>query len=255
MKCKLCQEEKKLIKAHIIPKFIYKRLGLYSPDEKGQGRVHKAIYNKTSIKYNPKGYPDGLYDKNILCEDCDNYINEQFETYGKKILFPETPIPISEISFHTEVDEQGTKIGIFSGIKYTEFKLFIISIFWRASISSLVHGIKLTDGEEEQIRLMLVNKDGKEDDYFGTIIFQLDVSDEYSQIMTGFKSDKNGDFISYSFIAGKFVFRFYLQKSGVPESLKPFIISSSNKLKIIVYPHKQSVDFFNAFLGRDFLKY
>jgi hypothetical protein len=39
MVCQLCVQDKKLIKAHIIPEFFYKNLKIYQPDRWGQNKL------------------------------------------------------------------------------------------------------------------------------------------------------------------------------------------------------------------------
>lgn len=79
MICKLCLEEKQLIKkSHIIPDFMYK--GIY--DEK-----HKIVHiNLENIKNKSHTY-SGIYDKNILCANCDNEIISKLETYASNCVY------------------------------------------------------------------------------------------------------------------------------------------------------------------------
>lgn len=75
MVCKFCGQEKKLIKAHIIPKKFY--LGL--KDDR------YLCINSQNCKYMIQ--QQGGYDSNILCEDCDNHILGEFDKEGYRILF------------------------------------------------------------------------------------------------------------------------------------------------------------------------
>lgn len=75
--CKFCGQEKKLIKAHIIPKKFY----LDYKNEQYMGV--DALSRKFKIQQN------GAYDKNILCSDCDGKILGKFDKEGYRVLFEE----------------------------------------------------------------------------------------------------------------------------------------------------------------------
>ena len=82
-KCQLCREEKKLIKAHIIPEFMYqdsyedgKMLEFMGVD------LNEADESKAIYRYK------GIYDTSILCDDCDNGIlNKELDDYASRILY------------------------------------------------------------------------------------------------------------------------------------------------------------------------
>jgi hypothetical protein len=237
MKCRLCNLEKHLIKAHIFPDFLYKNLNLYVPDKKGQGRVHKAIKKENKFEYNDKGLPTGIYDSNILCLECDNYLNQEFENYSKRILFDEI--------FEQLVGQNDFKI--FTQIDYTKFKLFILSIFWKASISEHFKGINLSLAVEEEIRLMLNKKDAKEQEDFGTVLFYLNEPEITSEFLSDIKTIKNQNKTSYAFIAGGILFYFYPVQENIPNSHKEMLISKNGSLKILIYPQEHSVKIIKEF--------
>jgi hypothetical protein len=76
--CKLCLQEKQLIKkSHIIPDFMYKDLF----DDK-----HAILLNTSNTKTrNTKILFNGEYEGNILCESCDGkIIGGIYENYASK---------------------------------------------------------------------------------------------------------------------------------------------------------------------------
>ena len=75
--CKFCRQQKKLIRAHIIPRHFY----LDYKDEQ------YVSVNSLSGKF--KIQQCGAYDKNILCKDCDAKIIGKFDKEGYRILFDE----------------------------------------------------------------------------------------------------------------------------------------------------------------------
>ena len=69
MLCKLCKQERKLIKAHIVPKFLYEKM----KDEKN--RFNSVSFNIGDFEnHKVKITQMEDYDPNILCLDCDNRI-------------------------------------------------------------------------------------------------------------------------------------------------------------------------------------
>ena len=116
MVCKFCGQEKKLIKAHIIPKKFY--LGL-------KGDRYLCI-NSQNCKYMIQ--QQGGYDSNILCGDCDNHILGEFDKEGYQVhgvLIPSTKsISIDNISSGVQPVELFISSGIGDKIEYW-FSFFI----------------------------------------------------------------------------------------------------------------------------------
>lgn len=123
MNCRLCESEKPLIDAHIIPRSIYEEV-------KGERDSYVFVVKNTKDSH-AKRSRTGLYDKEILCKECDNYLGK-LDHYGKNFIFnwnmDANPIvtPANEII--------GFEIVKFD---YEKLKLFFLSILWRASISTL----------------------------------------------------------------------------------------------------------------------
>src|SRR6266446_7538891 len=79
MGCQLCGEDKKLIKAHIIPQCLYMPIQEPYPEER-MIRISKkpGIY--------PKRSPTGVHDNGILCAGCDNRVFGNWDKYAGKLL-------------------------------------------------------------------------------------------------------------------------------------------------------------------------
>lgn len=119
--CKFCGQEKKLIKAHVIPKKFY--LGL---NEDKYLCINSKI-GKYTIQQ------QGGYDSNILCADCDNHILGKFDKEGYRVLFDD----FSKYKYMQAHPQY--KIYQLDNTKfdYAKLRKFFISILWRASISKL----------------------------------------------------------------------------------------------------------------------
>lgn len=138
--CALCRTNGELQNSHIIPEFFYKLV--YDPNPR-RFRVISAIVSEPE-RYGQKGLRELL-----LCKDCEQKLG-RWENYAKK-------------SF---VDGQGLQITqqnatvVLSNLDYTLFKLFLLSLLWRMSVSKLDFFKEVRLGPyEEKIRLALLNDD------------------------------------------------------------------------------------------------
>jgi hypothetical protein len=134
MICKLCDQEKKLIKAHIIPEGFFRPL---------QSESRAAEIHTNTIGVHPKRSPIGIYDKNILCEDCDGKLGV-WDEYAQKLLLQ---------NFNEDNALYDNKEKIAYKIKdydYIIIKLFFISLLWRASITTQEYFDRIVVGPFEE---------------------------------------------------------------------------------------------------------
>jgi hypothetical protein len=103
----------------------------------------------------------GVSDKTLLCESCERLFSP-YDAHGFKAIIDTLN---SKQVYH---DTSGNPLAyIATTADYNLFKMFVLSVLWRASVSSLefFEGIKL-GVHEERIRKMLQNNDaGSENDY------------------------------------------------------------------------------------------
>ncbi len=146
MKCSLCLQEKKLIKSHIIPEFCFKHL---------YDQGHKYHNLSTSMDENNFTRQKGIWER-LLCLECDQYLS-RFETYAAKIIDED----IYRRFFCSE-----NPITL-SGIDYPKFKIFQLSLLWRASISKnqFYSGIRLGPHEDKIREMILHENPGKPHEY------------------------------------------------------------------------------------------
>jgi len=247
MKCKLCDKENKLIKAHIIPEFFYKNLKIYLPDKKGQGRLHGYLKKNGILSFLKKGIPKGLYDTEILCKNCDSIILKKFDDFGKEILFDKNLIKKQDISFDNKL-----KVSILKedNIDTFKFKLFIASIFWRASISQkgFCSAVNIEKKVELQIKKLLLNQNRMDIYDFGVVILSLNRNLPKDHLTNFIKVDKKGK-LFYSFSAGGLIFNFFPKKQLVPDFWKEYTISDGGILKIpIINDIQKSYSILNDFI-------
>jgi len=139
MKCHLCLQERELCESHIISEFFYRD----SYDDK-----HKMSILK---EQDPRIYRSfkGEYEK-LLCADCERFLNQTYENYFDNFWYRKRTLPAY---YHHSV-------FIVKGMDWIKFRLLMLSILWRASISSRETFSKISLGEhEERIRVMIKNQD------------------------------------------------------------------------------------------------
>lgn len=146
MVCKLCGQEDDLMDSHIIPEFIYG--SLY--DEKHRFHVISTSKEKNNT-FLQKGVREFL-----LCSDCEILLSKN-ERYVSSVFSGKTPV---------KSYKEGRLIHI-EGLDYTKFKLFALSILWRAGVSSLSMFEQIQLGPHENIiRKMIASNDaGKRHEY------------------------------------------------------------------------------------------
>lgn len=185
--CKLCKENKELINSHIIPELFYRYL--YDSSSRA------LEISNTPFKVIPfqKGHREYM-----LCSDCDQRIG-RLEKYIADLWRNDFPKTITE------------NIVTIYGVDYKKFKLFHLSILWRASLSNLhmFRHVKLGP-HEEKIRTMLLNDDpGQPDQYSFLPSIQYMEENIIHTIVEPVSSKKDG-FTFYKFYFGGVVWHYII---------------------------------------------
>jgi len=132
MTCRLCNRETKLIKAHIMPNSMNQVLRKVLGDDPNSPML--AI-DKTTGKTKP--LPMGVYDKSIVCPACDGNFSP-WERHATDVLFTD----------HQWTDLRYDRSGqpacyTLLNADYAKLKLFVLSMLWKTSVSSLPFCSKL----------------------------------------------------------------------------------------------------------------
>lgn len=234
MKCQLCLKEKPLLKkSHIVPEFFYRKNNLY---DKSHG-IQKLVFNKDTQKViRERNLRTGVYDKKILCAECDNEVIGQYESYLSSLLFG-GPIGKNEIPvFKDYIDLNGNEFSEFSNVPCKKLKIGLLSILWRAAISErdFFKKVKLADSYREQLRQMIKNGDFKEisDFPFVLITYRNDSTMPIDMIFPpgDFHHQKGSGFV---FIIGGLIILFYISHSFTEQELFKYTCTPNNKIKVI----------------------
>jgi len=250
--CKLCGIPKKLIrKSHIIPDFMYK--GMFDENHK---LVLQPFRQGTVEKWEIKNPSDGEYEGGLLCEECDNILlGHHYEDYASRVMYGgqllENECPI----FQRNISQHGIEFIKCKGLNYHKYKLFLLSILWRAGISTrpFFSEIKLDPIHENEIRKMLLSKDAGEVSKYPIFILSYGNNLRLPKqlIAQPRQITATSELKSYSFMINGYLYFFYLNESI--SVLPPFVteetIKPNNELNIIIVPKDKGWDFIFAQFG------
>ena len=231
--CKLCRQEKELLKSsHIIPNFMYNHI--YDKNHKLIFTDPQAFAKGTAIVKRPSS---GAWESNILCRDCDGRIIQNYENYGKQVLFSKENVPKINLSCKNYVSIDGQEYDIYYDLDYKKFKLFLLTILWRASISSLPYFNEINLGfHDEIIRKMILNDDPKRDENYPIFMFSW-LND--AKAKTNFISQPSIGHLNeskwYVFPINGIVYNFYLNVADLNKDLRDFILSESGEMTLFYF--------------------
>ena len=216
MNCRYCGEDKKLIKAHVIPEAFFRRLRVDQDPP-------RLLTNKEN-EY-PKRAPVGVYDSEILCETCEVKFGD-WDNYAQYLLG-------EELRNCSPITANGNIAGYeVTTYDYELLKLFFISLLWRASVS--VHPfyskIKLGPYEAKAKQFLEQRNPGSADD-FSVTLAKFDhplgetIFDPYPEKWDGINY--------YRFYLGSYVAHIKTDKRIVPEPHSLIILAPNRSLVII----------------------
>lgn len=249
MQCRLCLEDKDLRKeSSIIPNSMYSQV-------KGEEGYYRKLKGNTLKEYRSgktlKEFRTGEYESDILCAECENDIlNKRYEDYSLKVLqvikgrlksFKDIEIE----QYKNKRDMTGKRI---KNIDYSKFKLFLLSILWRASIAKrgLWTQVKLGKKHEEIIRKMLLEQDPKEPEDYPCFIADMSIDEpELKGWILQPKRVKVEGNISYEFMISGMQYWFTISKFARKDIAHAGIINKDNSMIIWKAPDNMGKYYFS----------
>ena len=186
MPCALCHEPTELRRSHIIPEFLYE--SLY--DDKHRFQVLSILPDQPNWR-EQKGLRERL-----LCGVCEQRLSV-WERYASLVLKGGVPLTYRR---------EGNVVFV-SGIDYRQFKLFQLSVLWRAGVSALPFFEKVRLGKHgDLIRSMLLAEDPGPSNRYACVMFGIKFVDHAltSFIMQPGRVRLAGH-IAYRFVFGGFM--------------------------------------------------
>jgi len=140
MRCRFCDQDKPAIaKAHIIPRSFFKSVrgkGNYSVEMRASEKAVKEKFQQA-----------GNYDDGILCEECERKFS-QYDAHGHSVftkVFEEPKIYRDPAGI--------ARAYLLQDVDFRLLKLFVLSVLWRASVSSLDFFSNVDLGERHEDKM------------------------------------------------------------------------------------------------------
>jgi len=226
--CALCLKDVKLCKSHIIPESFYKPLY----DEK-----HRMWKLSTDPAAHVGHAPKGVYEE-LLCEQCER-LTQAWDDYGSKLLFG-----------GTEFAGRKNPFGFFiSGLDYKRFKLFQMSILWRATVSKRpeFQNALLARKDKGELRRMLLAEDpGLPLDFACVMLSSLKYREVLGEVVVMPNSNMRKGAGTCLFVMGGFFWVFFVPRADQEAEKYHFCLSKEGTLTIAVeekHTEKYLLDF------------
>jgi len=217
-KCRLCQNEKELCFSHIIPEFLY----------------HPTYVENHRFLMIPRGketYPQKGIREYLLCGDCDGTIIGKWERYASPIIKSIQDLNITQLG-----DQY-----IIRDIQYADFKLFQLSLLWRASVASVNMFENINIGNHEDVvRKMLFSKNPGLPDQYGCMMFVLNETKYVHKTIWSPVEDTIDGYTCYRFLTGRIFWYFFLPEA-YPRDAGSFFLSSEGTLRLVKAPWSEEV--------------
>lgn len=246
--CNLCLKEKELIKkSHIIPDFLYRQSEMYDDKHRMYSLTKDDILKNRKIKQEQSG----IYDSYILCKDCDNRIIGSYEKYASDAIYG-TNIPLEHCPDCINYGDTYPVLSICRNVDYTKYKLFLLSILFRASITKddFFDEVKLSTENQNNLRKMIYEGNPREFNDFPFLVSTFATSNDIPTdiCISPAKSEQNGN-ITYTFVFAGMSFLFYEGDNLETDEFDLFAMKPDNILKIFHLNGEHGKQYFNRIAG------
>ena len=172
--CALCKEQKTLVDSHMVPRFFLRAVTSEILEGKRTGQRETSVM-RFGDKPQSRDVQEGSFERShglvqkLLCQECDSKIG-RWESYARITLYGNSPGPdvrkqqLGE-SFAAQLGAPDKNAKYFRDLRqvsvdYKKFKLFELSILWRAGLESKSWGKEVSLGPfQEELREHLLNDD------------------------------------------------------------------------------------------------
>lgn len=245
MTCKLCNTEKALIKkSHILPEFLFKKL--FDPHHK---------LRKFDVIQMAKGNPriskpsSGSYEGELLCNDCDNRILGQYETYISQVLGGHLT-GNEKLNCKSIVNVHALRFVEIENLNYQKTKLFLLSILYRAHISTNPEFKNVDLGiHAEKIRDIIFNNKHTEDLEYQISIVKFPDDSEYSSFIGQLVKRDVDNSTMYSIIVNGYLVMFFLKENDISKKAQNIRLKQDDKISIIEVPNSHVEKFVLSYMG------
>jgi hypothetical protein len=201
---------------------------------KEEGQVPRIITDKAGVY--PRRSPTGIYDKEILCEECER-IFSPWDDYGHRFLMR----TISEAAYIKDGDK---KIAYNMGqCDYHKLKLFFMSVLWRSGVSKqpMFKRVQLGPYTERLRAHILAADPGRVEDY-AVALSRFDAPAGKVGILNPDRTDYEG-VNHYRLYLGGYMAIVKLTNKKAPGFLEGVYITPGNDVLVIIREFRVSKEF------------
>lgn len=176
MSCRLCLQNKPLCGSHIISECFYEKV--YD----SKHRFLPLSTDDTSLQFQQKGFREDL-----LCRDCESLLSGWESTLKRDFVDIG-----NETSNFLTINQVHPKILKVENLNYDNFKLGVLSLLWRFSITSHPVFQKYNLGPyEEKLRKLLLAAASVPENHYPVIVAKCKLDNQYfPDVMMGFPPHK-----------------------------------------------------------------
>jgi hypothetical protein len=215
MTCKLCLQAKPLLDSHILPEFVYRPT---------YDSSHTAVL--LDLQEGRRGKRQKGFTERLLCGDCEQHFSRWESYFARVWLHPAQALRPAVLS--------GDVVKV-AGLDYSIFKLFHLSLVWRAGVSTRREFDAVQLGaQEDKLRVRLLNADpGRPDQYPFFGIAQRDALTRgfQDQLLRAFEAARvNGHWVYTAYFGG--VLWHYFMSGHSRGALVPAVFDQSGTLTL-----------------------
>jgi hypothetical protein len=213
--CALCRVNNDLQKSHIIPELFYLMLYDIQPRRfhvlSSDASVHSAFEQKGIREY-------------LLCRACEQKLG-RLENYVKRTFVRGDGVSATPI-------EGGVQLH---GIDYKTFKLFLLSLLWRMSVSNheFFRLLKFEPEHEEKLRQALLNDDPLRPEEYCCILTVVKIHGEFKKDWMLQPAQVRGNGMrAYWVVINGVMYMFFIEGS-LPDSFRIAPINEKNEMCVM----------------------
>jgi hypothetical protein len=230
--CRLCNQPRKLIRAHVIPEAFFRPL-------RADGQAPILITGTPG--HHPARAPIGVYDQTILCKACERSFDVP-DSYGTSLFLHEFE------QLFTAVERDGRAIGYTSPhVNQALLLRFLVLVLWRASVSThrFYHRVSLGPYESDAHQFVL-DSGAPPPELFGAVLSRWtpQPGGAYAKgaLMDPFR-ERWGGVIAYRFYFGEIVAYIRVGPRPFPKPLSQYTLCSGPETVVIARDITKSNDF------------
>ncbi|MCZ8022454.1 MAG: hypothetical protein O9294_11870 [Cytophagales bacterium] len=177
----------------------------------------------------------GAIEEYIFCNICDNEILSSYERYAANHFY-NLDFRGENVNFRQIVNEHGIGLIQCENIDYANFKIFLLSLLWRASITTnpLFQNFKLPQAIEEELRIAILNNDPLTELEFPCLLFTHQNNEQVATDLVFVKAIQDDKAIFY---INQFIYTFYLNKMTIDPIIHITALNKQGRMAVVKAPH------------------